>query len=62
MTNRSILLVEDNPNDEELTLRALQKSGITERITVAHDGREALAILLGRAATGHLLPGLSCST
>lgn len=42
MRNRVILLVEDNRNDEELTLRALQKSNITNRVVVAHDGVEAL--------------------
>ena len=42
MTNRSILLVEDNPDDELLTLRALKKNNILNRVTVAHDGAEAL--------------------
>ncbi|MGB5137887.1 MAG: response regulator, partial [Candidatus Zixiibacteriota bacterium] len=36
-----ILLVEDNPNDVELTLRALKKSNITNRIHVVRDGEEA---------------------
>jgi two-component system response regulator len=45
MTSRIILLVEDNPNDEALTLRALMKSGVTNRVVVAHDGAEALDYL-----------------
>ncbi|HEX9444895.1 MAG TPA: response regulator [Candidatus Binatia bacterium] len=37
-----ILLVEDNPNDVELTLHALQKNNLTNRIEIARDGAEAL--------------------
>ncbi len=40
-----ILLVEDNPNDAELTLRALKKQSVVERIFVAKDGAEALDFL-----------------
>jgi two-component system response regulator len=50
VTNRVILLVEDNPDDEELTLRALQKSNILNPVTVARDGVEALDYLLCRGA------------
>ncbi len=42
-----ILLVEDNPDDEALTLRALRKNNITNEITVARDGVEALDYLFG---------------
>jgi len=42
MTGRVILLVEDNRDDEELTLRALAKSNITNRVVVVRDGVEAL--------------------
>jgi two-component system response regulator len=42
-----ILLVEDNPDDETLTLRALEKQGISDRIVVARDGAEALDYLFG---------------
>ena len=45
---RVILLVEDNPLDEELTLRALQKGNVLNPVVVAHDGEEALDYLLGR--------------
>lgn len=46
-TPRSILLVEDNPDDEELTIRALQRSGLMNEIVVARDGVEALDYLFG---------------
>ena len=48
MSERSILLVEDNPNDEALTLRALKKSNILNPVIVARDGAEALDYLFGR--------------
>lgn len=42
-----ILLVEDNPNDAELTLRALRKSNLGARLAIARDGAEALEYLMG---------------
>jgi len=42
MTNKLILLVEDNPDDEILTLRALKKANLANRIEVARDGAEAI--------------------
>lgn len=45
---RPILLVEDNAHDEELTLRALQKSHIVNPVVVARDGAEALDVLFAR--------------
>ena len=42
-----ILLVEDNRDDEALTLRALKKNNIKNEVVVAHDGVEALDFLLG---------------
>jgi two-component system response regulator len=47
MRERVILLVEDNPDDEALTLRALKKNNITNKIVVARDGVEALDYLFG---------------
>lgn len=47
MRNKLILLVEDNPDDELLMLRALKKSHITNKVVVAHDGVEALDYLFG---------------
>ena len=45
MSNKIILLVEDNPDDEALTLRALKKKNILNEVIVAHDGVEALDYL-----------------
>lgn len=50
MNDRVILLVEDNPNDEELTLRALRKCKIANPIVVARDGEQALDYLFVRGA------------
>ena len=48
--DRIILLVEDNPRDEELTLRALKKSNILNPVVIARDGVEALDFLFSRGA------------
>jgi two-component system response regulator len=45
MKEKMILLVEDNPDDEELTLRALRKSNIANDVFVARDGSDALDFL-----------------
>jgi len=45
--NRIILLVEDNPDDEKLTLRAMKKNNILNDIIVVRDGAEALDFLFG---------------
>jgi two-component system response regulator len=47
MRNKVILLVEDNPRDEALTMRALKKSNIVNEVAVARDGVEALDYLFG---------------
>jgi two-component system, response regulator len=50
MDEKVILLVEDNPDDEALTLRALTKNNIKNEVVVAHDGAEALDYLFGKGA------------
>lgn len=47
MKDKVILLVEDNPDDELLTLRALKKSNVLNDVVVARDGAEALDYLFG---------------
>src|SRR6478736_3387808 len=61
MTEKSLLLVEDNPDDAELTLRAFRKNKVTNDIHVVRDGAEAIAWLLGpggAAGTVGSLPGV----
>ncbi len=48
MEERIILLVEDNRNDEALTLRALRTSNIHNKVIVTRDGAEALEYLFAR--------------
>ncbi len=47
MNNKVILLAEDNPDDEALTLRALRKNNITNEVVVARDGTETLDFIFG---------------
>ena len=59
MNKRSILLVEDDPDHELLTIRALKKSGIVNEMRVARDGEEALGQLFGETSgTAPELPQL----
>jgi CheY-like chemotaxis protein len=48
VNERMILLVEDDPDHEALTIRALKKANIANNIRVAHDGEEALQMLFGQ--------------
>jgi len=43
---RTIILVEDNPDDEKLTIRALRRGNVANEIIVARNGEEALAMVL----------------
>jgi two-component system, chemotaxis family, response regulator Rcp1 len=52
-----ILLVEDNPNDIEITRRALEKGQVKNELTIARDGQDALDILFGSGSRASL-PGL----
>jgi len=48
-----ILLVEDNPNDVELTLRALQKQNLSNKVFVVKDGAEALDFMFASGPYAH---------
>ena len=50
MKNKSILLVEDNPDDVKLTLHALKECNIANKVVVVSDGVEALDYLFGTGA------------
>ena len=50
MNQGTILLVEDNPDDEKLTLRALKKNNIANPVKVARDGQEAIDYLFNSGA------------
>ena len=50
MPQKYILLVEDNPDDEALTLRALSKNHLANGVVVARDGVEAIEFLFGTGA------------
>ena len=47
MNDKQIMLIEDNPDDRDLTIRALKKNNVLNPITVARNGAEALTMLLG---------------
>ena len=58
MKSQTIVLVEDNPDDEALTLRAFEKSNIRNKVVVLRDGAEALAYLFPDNGDGAPRPAL----
>jgi CheY-like chemotaxis protein len=59
MAKKYILLVEDNANDELLSIRALKKNGVLNEVVVARDGVEAVDFLFGAGKhAGEDVPGL----
>lgn len=58
MNHKTILLVEDNPDDVELTLRALNKNNILNEVTVARDGQQALDYFFGVGASENVAPSV----
>ena len=58
MNNKAILLVEDNPDDEALTLRALKKNGILNEVALARDGQQALDYFFGEGASARDAPAV----
>ena len=53
LEDAEILLVEDNPNDVELTLRALQKNNLASKVYVVKDGAEALDFIFATGPFAH---------
>jgi CheY-like chemotaxis protein len=65
MEKKTILLVEDNPDDEALTLRALKKTNLANEVIVVRDGVEAWEFLTGTGAVAgremDMIPHLTAS-
>lgn len=61
MNSTAILLVEDNPQDEMLILRALKKAHVANRVDVARDGQQAIDYLFNQGEF-HTLPGRALPT
>lgn len=55
---KDVILVEDNPDDEELTLRALDKAKVANKVIVARDGAEALELIFSRCSSDQPHPAL----
>ena len=58
MALKPILLVEDNPDDEELVLRSLRRASIANQVKVARDGAEAIEVLYGPSSGDGFVPSL----
>ncbi|SDK38803.1 Response regulator receiver domain-containing protein [Methylophilus rhizosphaerae] len=58
MDEKVILLIEDNPDDELLTLRALKNNNINAQVKVARDGQEAIDYFFGAEASVNPTPAV----
>ena len=58
MNNKIILLVEDNPDDEVLTMRALRNNNILNEVIVARDGQQALDYFFAEGASANPVPSV----
>ena len=58
LNHKTILLVEDNPDDEALTLREVRNNKIPNDVTVAHDGQEAFDYFFGNGKPPNPAPAL----
>lgn len=58
MKSKIILLVEDNPDDEMLTIRALRNNNIQNEVVVARDGQEALDYFFNKTGPDNPLPAV----
>ena len=58
MKSKTILLVEDNPDDEMLTIRALKNNNINNEVVVVRDGQEALDYFFGKPEQDITLPAV----
>lgn len=56
MNAKTIMLVEDNPDDEALTLHAFEKNNITNKVIVMRNGADAVDYLIGPGASSRELP------
>jgi len=62
MNDKQIMLIEDNPDDRDLTVRALKENNVLNPVTVASNGAEALTVLLGDDHRDQATRRSSCST
>ena len=62
MTDKPIMLIEDSPDDRDLTLRELKENNILNPVTVASNGVEALTMLFGTTTSTGTTRRSSCST
>jgi two-component system, response regulator len=58
MNDKQIILIEDNPDDRDLTIRALKKNNVLNPVSVARDGAEAITMLLGEGHRDEESPAL----